>query len=166
MIKGKTCDKSLHGTSIDVMLTNKPSCFQKTTTIETGLSDHHKLIISFFRTTFQKLNPKKIVYREMKHFNKDVFLNDIKSLPFDQIDRFPDSYLGFTTLFKSIVDRHAPIKTKIVRGNQSDFMNKELSQSIKNRSMLRNRYNKFKSRENYINYQNAKKECKFLTKKS
>ena len=42
LINTKTCDKSKDGTSIDVILTNKPRCFQKTTTIETGLSDHHK----------------------------------------------------------------------------------------------------------------------------
>ena len=167
MIKGKTCDKSIHGTSIDIMLTNKSQSFMKTSNIETGLSDHHKLILSFFRTSFQKLNPKKIVYREMKNFDKNAFLNDIKNLPFEQIEeRFPDSYHGFSTFYKSIVDRHAPIKTKIVRGNQSNFMNKELNKAIMERSRYRNKYNKWKSRENYLNYQNSKKKCKFFTKKA
>ena len=167
MIKGKTCDKSIHGTSIDIMLTNKSQSFMKTSNIETGLSDHHKLILSFFRTSFQKLNPKKIVYREMKNFDKNAFLNDIKNLPFEQIEeRFPDSYHGFSTFYKSIVDRHAPIKTKIVRGNQSNFMNKELNKAIMERSRYKNKYNKWKSRENYLNYQNSKKKCKFFTKKA
>ena len=34
--------------TIDLFLTNKPNFFQKTNTIETGLSDHYKLICTFF----------------------------------------------------------------------------------------------------------------------
>ena len=38
---------SVEGSNIDLILTNKPRSFYKTNTIETGLSDHHKLIVSF-----------------------------------------------------------------------------------------------------------------------
>ena len=37
-ILGKTCFKAVSGTSVDVMLTNRPRSFQKTAIIETGLS--------------------------------------------------------------------------------------------------------------------------------
>ena len=43
LVKGKTCFMSSEGSSIDVMLSNKPRYFYKTSIIETGLSDHHKL---------------------------------------------------------------------------------------------------------------------------
>ena len=55
LIKVKTCNKSKNGTSIDVILTNKPKSFYKTVAIETGLSDHHKLIATFLRCHFQRL---------------------------------------------------------------------------------------------------------------
>ena len=42
-------------------------------------------------------------------------------------------------------------------------MNKELNKAIMERSRHRN---KWKSRENYLNYQNSKKKFKFMTKKS
>ena len=45
-------------------------------------------------------------------------------------------------------------------------MNKELSKAIKNRSRIRNKYSKWKSRENYTEYQNSKKKCKFLANKA
>ena len=69
-------------------------------------------------------------------------------------------YTGFVTLFKSIVDRHAPIKKKILRGNNKPFMNLELSKAIKDKSRIRNKYNKWRSRENYLKWQNIKKKCK------
>ena len=47
LVKDKTCFMSQEGSSIDIMLTNKPRSFYKTTAIETGLSDHHKLVLTF-----------------------------------------------------------------------------------------------------------------------
>ena len=38
-----------------------------------------------------------------------------------------------------VLNKHAPIKEKIVRGNEAPFMTKELSKTIK-RSKLKNRY--------------------------
>ena len=45
-------------------------------------------------------------------------------------------------------------------------MNLELSKAIKDKSRIRNKYNKWRSRENYIEWQNIKKKCKYLTKKA
>ena len=59
LISGKTCFKAVSGTSVDVMITIIPRSFQKAAIIETGLSDHHKLIASFFRIHFARLPPKK-----------------------------------------------------------------------------------------------------------
>ena len=52
LILGKTCFKAVSGTSVDVMLTSRPRSFQKTAIVETGLSDNHKLIVSFISHTF------------------------------------------------------------------------------------------------------------------
>jgi len=167
MVKGKTCFMSSDGSSIDVMLTNKPRSFFKTYTIETGLSDHHKLILTFLRSHYSnKLKAKKIIYRDVKNINYEHFENDIASIHYDEMHRFSDSYTGFSTLFKSIVDRHAPIKTKIVRGNNKPFMNKELSNALKTKSRIKNKWNKWRSRENFLEWQNIKKKCNYLTWKA
>ena len=39
-----------------------------------------------------------------------------------------------------IVERHAPLKKRFVRGNQSPFMNKELREAIYTRIRLRNNF--------------------------
>ena len=167
LVKDKTCFMSLVGSSIDVMLTNKPRSFYKTSTIETGLSDHHKLVVTFLRSHQSfKLKPKHITYRNIKEIDIEKFKEDISNLPLEELHRFSDSYTGFVTLFKSIVDRHAPIKKKTLRGNNKPFMNLELSKAIKDKSRIRNKYNKWRSRENYIEWQNIKKKCKYLTKKA
>ena len=82
-ILGKTCFKTVSGTSVDVMLINRcyvfnrPRSSRKTVIVETGLSDHHKLVFSFFRTYFAKFPPKK---PELKNLIwKAFFMNLIKS---------------------------------------------------------------------------------------
>ena len=41
----QTSKMEFHSSTIDLFLTNKPKSFQETNVIETGLSDHHKLIL-------------------------------------------------------------------------------------------------------------------------
>ena len=167
MVKSKTCFMSTVGSSIDLMLTNKPKSFYKTSAIETGLSDHHKMIVTFFRSHFNfKLNPKNITYRDTKNLNLQNFKYDIENIPLDELHRFPDSFTGYVTLFTSVLDRHAPIKKKIIRGNNKPFMNLELSKAIKTKSRIRNKYNKWRSRENYLEWQAIKRHCKYLTFKA
>ena len=59
LISSSTCFKSLSGTSIDVFLTNRTRNFHNTAITETGISDHLKLITSFFRSHFEQIPPKK-----------------------------------------------------------------------------------------------------------
>ena len=108
---------SQQGSSIDIISTNKPKSFFKSYTIETGLTDHHKMIITFLSNHNSiKLKPKNIIYRDVKNMDFDKFEDDIKNIPIDELCRFPDPFEGYTTLFKSILDRHAPIKNKNNKG--------------------------------------------------
>ena len=45
---------------IDLVLTNKQERFLKDKTVETGLSDFHKKVVSVFKTSFKKQKPKKV----------------------------------------------------------------------------------------------------------
>ena len=58
---------------IDLILTNHPNYFQNSNTIETGLSDFHKMLVTIMKTTFCKLVPKIICYRKYQHFSNDTF---------------------------------------------------------------------------------------------
>ena len=77
LISSSTSFKSLSGTSIDVFLTNRTRSFHNTAITETGISDHHKLITSFFRSHFERIPPKKVEYRNYKKFHVINFLRDL-----------------------------------------------------------------------------------------
>ena len=81
LIKSNTCFKSKPGSCIDLILTNKPKSFQNSGVMETGVSDHHALIFSFLKTTFTKMPPNKLQYRNYKKFEVLSFLQDVEQLP-------------------------------------------------------------------------------------
>ena len=52
MMKQNTCFKGDEGSCIDLLITNLKFSFMKPNSIETGLSDHHYMIHTFFKTKF------------------------------------------------------------------------------------------------------------------
>ena len=50
IVKFDTCFNKTHTKLIDIVLTNKPSSFNKTPVSDTGLSGYHKMVTTF--TTF------------------------------------------------------------------------------------------------------------------
>ena len=72
-IKVRTCYKSVSGTILDIIHTNKTKSFQKTSTAITSTSDCHKMIVTCRKTHFQKLPQKKNVYRGHKTLIKTPF---------------------------------------------------------------------------------------------
>ena len=70
IVKDKTCFKNPENPQcIDLFLTNFPGSFQKTTSVCTGLSDFHKMIVTVQKYTLVKAKPKVIQYRCYKNFD-------------------------------------------------------------------------------------------------
>ena len=131
-----TCVKSQNGTSIDAMLTNRLRGFHKTSLTETGLSDCHKMIVSVFRVFFKKLPAKVIEYRNYKIFDQNEFLQNLnQELIKRNSCKDEQKYDIFTSIFWRVLDEHAPLKMKKLRGNQAKFMNKELRSIDRTRSI-------------------------------
>ena len=67
LVKECTCYKNPRNPScIDLCLTNSPLSFQNVSSVVTGLSDFHKLILTVLKTTFVKSKPKELSYRDCK----------------------------------------------------------------------------------------------------
>ena len=66
LIKNPTCLKSSKGRCIDLVLTNRKHSFMHSKSFETGFSDHHHMIYTILKSTFDKVGPKKITYRDYK----------------------------------------------------------------------------------------------------
>ena len=165
LITEPTCYKNPNNTSsIDLMLTNSKYSFQNSVTVETGLSDFHKMTISVLKMYFKKGEPIAINYRSYKQFNQNDFRNELlRNL--QEFDKKTMSYDTFKEIFMLILNRHAPNKKKIVRGNNAPFMNKKLSKAFMHRSKLKNIYNKNPTEENNLAFKQYRNFCVNLLKR-
>ena len=163
LITDPTCFKSVENPScIDVMLTNRSLCFESSKTVETGLSDCHKMTVTVMKKHYKKLEPVTINYRDYKTFDGDKFRTDLK----DRLAKSGSlSVDNFNTIFNEVLDLHAPKKQKVARGNNAPFMNKTLSKAFMTRARLRNKYYKNTSQENKLSYTKQKNFCTNLLKR-
>ena len=133
LYKKPTCFKSKKGSCIDLLLTNKSRSFKHTHAFETGLSDFHLLVYTMFRTTFEKIPPINISYRTYKHFHsKNVSSDIVKNHSHMQ------NYQNLESCLLSILDKHAPMKSKKLRSNSKPYMTKSIRNAIAIRSRLKN----------------------------
>ena len=76
------CDTKTSSNLIDVIPTNRVRSFRHSKTVETGFSDFHKLVMTSFRSTYQRVRPTRIRCRSYKTFDENAFLADLRTCPF------------------------------------------------------------------------------------
>ena len=69
------------------------------------------------------------------------------------------SYNQFAKTFQNILDRHAPLKKKVIRGNQKPFKNRQLRRAIMRRSRLHNVFNQTRLQEDRKKYRQQRNYC-------
>ena len=94
------------GSCIDLILTNWKYSFKNTTSYETGLSDHHHMILTMLKTTFQQKEPKCLIYRDYKNFMFENFKSDIQ----EALQSFTGSCDAYDSYFTSDLNKRAPKK--------------------------------------------------------
>ena len=161
LVKEKTCFKSLQNPStVDIFLTNNYRCFQGTCALSVGISDFHKLIITVMKSTFEKLPPRKVFYRDQRRFNEDDFRKELC-----EVLNYKGTNINFTEfqeLFLKVLDKHAPLKEKTVRANEMPYMTKALRKAIMTRSRLENKYHRDRTTDSYEKFKKQKKFCNRL----
>ena len=169
LVKEKTCFKSMENPScIDLFLTNSALSFQNTTTVETGLSDFHKMVVTVMKTTFPKAGPQIHYYRDYKNFDLYNFRTDLRQ----ELGKTSEKdYLNFEITFLKVLERHAPMKKKVLRANNKPYMTKALRKAIMRRSALKTKFLKnrrdedhkaFKKQKNFTNRLAKKERAKYF----
>ena len=163
LVKENTCFKG-PPKCYDMILTNRKYHFQNTLALTTGFSDFHKMTVTVLKTEFVKSDPIQINYRDYKNYNPVNFREELnwKLLANDSSST---DFREFQSILCEVLDKHAPMKKKIMRANNSPFMTKLLRKKIMNRSRCKNAYFKNKTVENWEKYRLLRNECLKLTRK-
>ena len=155
LIKEPTCFQSHNLTCIDNFPTNQKVMFRLNRLCKIRLLDHHDKLISvgmsMKRVIFCEA-PQKKVYRSYKNFDLGHFNIALKS----------EGYNDFETTFCIVLNKHAPIKVKILKHNNNPFLTQNLGKAIMHRSKFKNRFNKYRTYQNWCNYKTQQNYCKPL----
>ena len=120
LVKEKICFKNMQNPScIDLLLTNSSCTFQQTTTVCSGYSDCHKLVLNELKTSVPKDNPRQITYKDYKKFDSLKFNNKSKNvLTIQNIH----SCAKFDEKILEVLGKHSPLKRKLLRENHASYV--------------------------------------------
>ena len=119
LIKKPICFKNPENSkTIDFILTNRLRSFCNSDTLETGVSDFHKLNETVLKMFFKKQSPKVTSYQNYKNFSNDSFRTDL-IYKISSNDILGRDLTGFLDTCKMSLDYQAPCKKKYTRANQA-----------------------------------------------
>ena len=125
------------------------------------------MTVTVMRKIFKKLESRTISYRSYKQFSNEVYreslLHELSKEVFVNND---DILQRFCDINIDILNRHAPRKRKLERGNQMPFITKDLSKALMKISRLRNNFHKNRTGKNKTLYAKHRHYCVSLLKKS
>ena len=138
-------------TLIDHVYSNMPKNVTETAVPYLSVSDHFPVCFTRKMNSSCPNGPvhKTIDYRDTKQFDEILFLQDLENLPWFLIESSAnanEAYDIFTTLFLSVLEKHASKKSCRVKHEiQTNWINPEILLAIK----TRDKYNKDKNTEQY-----------------
>ena len=109
------------------------------------------MVITVFKTKFEKQSPRVIYYRSYKHFDDSQFKSDLL-----RFSHLCTTYEKFENIFLNILEIHAPLKQKTLRANEVPYMSRKLRKAIMKRSQLESKYYKSKTLIDHLNYKKQK----------
>ena len=149
---------------IDHILTNSPEKVTMNGIIELGLSDHD-LIYCTRKTSNIKVNKhNEIFIRSMKKYSVDIFEQKLNAADFPDTSNYTcvnAAYNDFISIFLSVIDSIAPLKSVRVKSNTKPWFDTEIFDAIQVRDKAYKRYKRFGKETDKDSFKNAR----FLLKK-
>ena len=99
--------------------------FQNTIAVSTGLSDFHEMVITVMKMSFKKYFPIERHYRDYKYFDRAKFKNNLS----EKLSEVISNYESFEITFIEVLNKHAPLRKKVLSANHASYITKNLDES-------------------------------------
>ena len=140
LVKGYTCYSKTHKWSIDLILTFK------TFSIKKNYRSRYKWCTSSNFYIYENANYSSEIEEVSLQglcFDEKTFLWELDSKNITGNSIYSnENYEYLFYQFAGVINKHAPLKAKVLRGNNAPFINKHLRKEIYWRSALRNKFNR------------------------
>ena len=125
------------------------------------------MTMTIMRKIFKKLKPKLQIIGltstfQIKLIEKIYYMNSQRRFS----NNNDDGLQRFCDISFNVLNRHAPRKRKLPRGNQISFITKDLSKAMMRRSTLRNNFLKNRTGENKTLHTKQRNYCVSFLRKS
>lgn len=118
LIHEVTCITKASESLLD-LITNSRSCVQRAGIVNPHISNQ-ALVYTILRASVPRSRSQKIHFRILKNFNLHSFCSDLKDAPFITVmncfEDADDDTFAFQSLYTSILDKEAPLKSVHVQG--------------------------------------------------
>ena len=112
--------------------------------------------MTVLKTSIPEDNPRQITYKDCKKFDSLKFNNELKNvLTIENIDDFDEN--KFDEKILEVLDKHAPLKRKLLRANHASYASKALLKAIMRRSYLEKVYFKNRTENSLRAFEKQKK---------
>ncbi len=143
-------------TLIDLFFTNNPENISNSGVIHLGISDH-SIIFAVKNITVPKFRNSTREVRDYKNFVEIDFIEDISQVPWNIVCQFDDPnvcWQAWKSLFLEILDRHAPVRCKRIRGNSRSvpWISSNVKKLMRNRDFHKKQAIKHASSAHWNNY--------------
>ena len=146
-------------TLIDVVITNSKERLNHTGAYPLSISDHY-LIYAIRKIGIPRGRPRFVEARNFKHFDESKFKMDLINAPWPCIDNFQDvnrALAAWTKVFLSVVDKHAPCRTRRIRNKPSPWLNPNIL--MFKRDWLKKKATKAGMLEDWMAYKASRNLC-------
>ena len=148
-------------TLIDNIFTNQVDSEMISGNLSCTISDHLPQFLIVPSDVYTEPETHNIKMRDMKNFNKENFLSDLRNINWDHLletDRcdINHSFHQFLSTFNNILELHAPTKTaskKYLKQRKKPWITKGILRSIQKRNIIFREFKKCKSVERKKNLQ-------------
>ena len=169
IINSATCFKSGGGTLIDPVIVSDAIMFCNPFNETCGSSDWHNMVGCSVKVLLPKPQSHTIMYRNYKHFDKTAFMHDLDKLPLlacDTFENVDDQYWAFSKLYSTLLNEHAPLKSKVIRHKKVPYMHSDLMKAIHKRNYYKNAYFKSRGPDSWEVYRQHRNQVTKLRKRA
>ena len=103
-----------------------------------------------------------MMYTGFKTFDEEIFSQELRT---SLTSKTVHGYTSFEENFVGVLNKHAPLKKKVLRANHASYVTRALRKAIMKRSYLEKLYFKKKTTESLKKYKKHKNFCSRLYKK-
>ena len=122
------------------------------------------MVLTVLKACFDKQKPNVIDCRDYENFRAEIFRQELQT-ELAGLDVQCLTYASFQDTFLRVLDKHAPMKKRYIRANDTLFMNRTLCKAFMLRTRLKNRCNKKRTADNWDAFRRQHNFCVKLSLK-